>query len=383
MAAIGYPSKKRFSVNYRITADDEAQAICFANDIALEQTLELPESSISDRSLRDVVMGQVLEIRPTEEDPPRFDATISYHLETTGYKIPQLLNVLFGNSSMRNNLKITKLSLPEEFLKHFSGPRYGLEGLRKKMGIYDRPLACTALKPMGAPIKDLAKMAAGYVRGGGDILKDDHGLSDQSYHPFKERVLRCQEAVSQANVTSGNNAIYCPMISGPFDEIEKQVQFAVENDVQGILIAPMLVGFDTMRYLAEQYHVVIIGHPALSGVFYSNTDHGMTPAVLLGSIYRLLGADISIFVNYGGRFPWTKSDCLDLADALREPLGKIKPCFPSPAGGMSVDKVEEMLQTYGKDTVFLISGALIQYAPDMETSTRAFMSKIHQYSKSL
>ena len=383
MTVLGDQSEKRFSVQYRITADDEAQAASFAKDIALEQTLELPESSISDRSLRDAVMGQILNIRLAEEDPPRFDATIAYHFETTGYKIPQFLNVLFGNSSMKNNLKIVKLGLPDEFLKHFSGPRYGIEGLRKKMGIYDRPLACTALKPMGAPIKDLAKMAAGFVRGGGDILKDDHGLADQSYHPFKERVLRCQEAVSQANVKSGNNAIYCPMISGRFDEIEKQVQFAIENDVQGVLIAPMLVGFDTMRYLAEQYNVVIIGHPALSGVFYSNADHGITPAVLLGSIYRLLGADISIFVNYGGRFPWTKADCLDLSEALRGPLGKLKPCFPSPAGGMSVDKVEEMLQTYGKDTVFLISGALIQYAPDMETGTRAFMRKIHQYSRNL
>jgi ribulose-bisphosphate carboxylase large chain len=142
----------------------------------------------------------------------------------------------------------------------------------------------------------------------------------------------------------------------------------------------MLVGFDTMRYLAEQYKVVIIGHPALSGVFYSSANHGITPAVLLGSIYRMIGADISIFVNYGGRFPLTKTDCLDLSEALRAPLGNLRPSFPSPAGGMSVDKVGEMVETYGKDTVFLISGALIEYAADMETSTKVFMEKVHQYS---
>ena len=380
MTPSGNQSKKRFSVKYRITADDEAQATCFARDVALEQTVELPESCISDGSLRDVVMGQVVDIRRAEGDPRRFDATISYHIDTTGYKIPQFLNVLFGNSSMKDNLKIIKLSLPDEFLGHFSGPCHGIEGLRKKMGIYDRPLACTALKPMGATVKDLAKMAAGFVRGGGDIIKDDHGLADQSYHPFRERVLYCQDAVGSANAASGNNAMYCPMISGRFDEIEGQVQFAVDNDVQGVLIAPLLVGFDTMRYLAEQYGIVIIGHPALSGVYYSNPDHGITPAVLLGSIYRLLGADISIFVNYGGRFPMTKADCLDLSAALRGPMGTLKPSFPSPAGGMSVDKVGEMIQAYGEDTVFLISGALIQHAPDMETSTRAFMEKIYQYS---
>jgi ribulose-bisphosphate carboxylase large chain len=383
MAVLGDQSEKRFFVQYRITADDEAQAASFAKNISLEQTVELPESILPDGAVRDVVMGQVHDICRAEGDPRRFDATISYHFDTTGYKIPQFLNVLFGNSSMNDNLKIIKLSLPDEFLRHFTGPHYGIEGLRKKTGIYNRPLACTALKPMGASVKDLAKMAAGFVRGGGDILKDDHGLSDQSYHPFKERVLRCQEAVSQANAQSGNNAIYCPMISGRFDEIEEQVQFALDNDVQGFLIAPLLVGFDTMRYLAERYKVLIIGHPALTGVFYSNADHGITPAVLLGSIFRLLGADISIFVNYGGRFPLTKGDCLDLAEALRSPLGKLRSSFPSPAGGMSVDKVGEMVEIYGKDTVFLISGALIQYAPDMETSTRAFIRKINQYSVDL
>jgi ribulose-bisphosphate carboxylase large chain len=198
--------------------------------------------------------------------------------------LASVLNVLFGNSSMKDNLKIIKISLPDGFLRHFSGPRYGIDGLREKMGIYNRPIAYTALKPMGAPIKKLAKMADGFVLGGGDILKDDHGLSDPSYHPFKERVLRCQEAVSQANARAGNHAIFCPMISGRFDEIEEQVQFAIGNGVQAILIAPMLVGFDTMRYIAEQ-----------------------------------------------------------------------------------------------KDAVLLISGALIQYAPDMETSTRALMEKIHEY----
>jgi ribulose-bisphosphate carboxylase large chain len=62
-------------------------------------------------------------------------------------------------------------------------------------------------------------------------------------------------------------------------------------------------------------------------------------------------------------------------------MGTLIPSFPSPDGGMSVDKVGEMIQAYGEDTVFLISGALIQYAPDMETSTRAFMDKIYQYSE--
>ena len=54
MTALGDQSKNRFFVQYRITADDEAQAACFAKDIALEQTVKLPETSLPDGSLRDV-----------------------------------------------------------------------------------------------------------------------------------------------------------------------------------------------------------------------------------------------------------------------------------------------------------------------------------------
>ena len=368
--------ENRFSVLYRIRAESGRKAEANARDAALEQTVELPESCVPEGYIKDEVMGRVESVTEAVGKKGYYDATISYHCDTTGYQMPQFINVLFGNISMKNNIRLMDMSLPDSFLANFSGPRYGIDGLRKLLGVTDRPIACTALKPMGANVEELAKMADGFVRGGGDIIKDDHGLANQPYHPFEERIVRCQEAVEQANEATGNNCIYCPMISGPFDRIEGQVRYAKRNGVKGVLVPPVLVGFDTARYIAETYKLVVIGHPALSGVFFGNPDHGITPAILLGTIYRMLGVDISIFVNYGGRFQYTREECLELCDALRKPLADMKPAFPSPSGGMNIDNVREMTSTYGKDTVFLISGGLIGYNPDMETSTRAFMDAI-------
>ena len=40
-------------------------------------------------------------------------------------------------------------------------------------------------------------------------------------------------------------------------------------------------------------------------------------------------------------------------------IGKnIKSIFPSPGGGMSMDRVTDMVNTYGKEVIFLIGGAL-------------------------
>jgi ribulose-bisphosphate carboxylase large chain len=141
----------------------------------------------------------------------------------------------------------------------------------------------------------------------------------------------------------------------------------------------MLIGFDTMRYIAETYKLAIIGHPSLAGTFFHTQYHGMTPAVLLGTLYRLLGADISVFPNAGGRFLFTQQECTELADALRKPLGTFPASFPCPAGGMSYDKISILAETYGEDSVLLIGGALMQHSPDPAVSTRVFMDSLRKH----
>jgi ribulose-bisphosphate carboxylase large chain len=102
----------------------------------------------------------------------------------------------------------------------------------------------------------------------------------------------------------------------------------------------------------------------------------MTPAMLLGRLFRVFGADISVFPNAGGRFTFTPKECRDLAIAMQEPLGDVKPGFPSPAGGMSIERIDSMVAAFGHDAVFLIGGALMRHSPDPEVGARAFIGAI-------
>src|SRR5690606_31533630 len=126
-------------------------------------------------------------------------ARISYAVETTGYELTQLLNVVIGNSSIQPGIRVERLELCDSLLATFRGPRFGRQGLRDYLGVHDRPILCTALKPMGLCADDIAKLAYQFALGGIDIIKDDHGLADQSYCPFHERVARAVEAVARAN----------------------------------------------------------------------------------------------------------------------------------------------------------------------------------------
>ena len=366
---------ERFAATYRIAVQDGRDIEAHARDIAFEQTVEVPPDCVPDEILEAGIVGRVESIAELSRD---FEVVISYRCDLTGFSVPQFLNVLFGNISIKRGIKLVGLDFPDSLARALGGPGFGIDGIRHITGVFGRPLACTALKPVGLPVRALAAMAGAYARGGLDLVKEDHGMADVAYHPFRERVARCQEAVASANARTGRNALYFPMISGGFDGIEAQVAYAKELGIRGILTAPFLVGPDSIRVLARRYGMIVMAHPALTGTHFHDPRHGMTPAVLLGTLFRLLGADISVFPNAGGRFSFTPEECLELADALRRPLGALKPAFPAPAGGMTLDSIPAMADSFGPDAVLLIGGALMQHSRDPETGASAFADAIRR-----
>jgi ribulose-bisphosphate carboxylase large chain len=81
------------------------------------------------------------------------------------------------------------LDLGDDILSQFPGPSFGIAGLRDIVGVYDKPLLCTALKPMGKSATELAKIAYYFALGGVDVIKDDHGLSNQPFCPYGNEVM--------------------------------------------------------------------------------------------------------------------------------------------------------------------------------------------------
>ncbi|GAB4359373.1 MAG: 5-methylthioribulose-1-phosphate isomerase [Gammaproteobacteria bacterium] len=368
----------RFIVIYQLTpgAGEDVEAMC--RGIALEQTVEMDADLIGSSQILDDIVGDIRAIDPLAEPGGSYRAEVAYHVSVTAFALPQLLNVLFGNISIKNNIRIVGLRLPETLLARWRGPSHGIAGIRRLVEVEHRPLAVTALKPMGSSPEALARMAEAFARGGGDIVKDDHGLADQSFCPFRERVARCQERVTRAAQATGHPTRYFPNISAPHEELEAQMEFAVEQGVQGVLVSPFLLGLDTVRYLSEKYPVAFMAHPALTGTHFHDRRHGMIPAVLLGTLFRLAGCDLSIYPNRGGRFSFTADECLAINDALREPLGQLAPAFPVPAGGMSLARIPEMTKEYGRDTAYLIGGGLLREDPDLGVATRRFVDAIEK-----
>ncbi|MEI7641304.1 MAG: RuBisCO large subunit C-terminal-like domain-containing protein [bacterium] len=365
-------NNKRFSVHYSLLAKSLKEAKEKAWNICIEQTIEFPYALVKQEYIKHTVVGKIENLKIIKTG--KFLADISYDEKTTGFEFTQFLNVLFGNSSLKPGIRVEKIILSTGLQKLFKGPRFGAAGLRKLTGAYNRPLICSALKPMGLSSNALAVLAYKFALGGVDIIKDDHGLANQSWAPFKERVVKCAAAVKKANKETISNTLYAPNITSDFKNILSRARFAKKAGAGALVLSPGLSGFDIVRELANDNTIKLplLLHPAFLGGFTSSPDSGISHAALYGQLARLAGADISIFPNFGGRFSFSKAECKSITEGCKIKMGTIKNNLPGPGGGMSLDTIKTMKQFYGNNVIFLIGGGLFADGTDITSSVKKF-----------
>jgi ribulose-bisphosphate carboxylase large chain len=372
----------RFSAVYRLEAGDEQTARSMAEDICVEQTVEFPFSLLPPGAVPRELTGRVEAIEKIEKNEKehggRYLAVISFADEIASGEFTQFLNVIFGNISIKRGIQLAGIRPDRAIFEFLPGPRFGVSGIREIVGVPDRPLLFSALKPMGLSAADMARLAGQFAEGGIDIVKDDHGLTNQVFAPFEERVSRCVDAVRTANAKSGRRSIYVPNVTAPSGQVLERALRARELGAGGVLVTPGLVGLDTMRALAgPEIDLPVFAHPAFIGSYAVNPQ-GIAPHVLFGTLMRLAGADVSIFPNYGGRFPLSREECLATARAGREEPGPLRPIFPAPAGGMELANVEEIIRSYGGDLLVLIGGGLFRGGTDIVLNCRRFLSEVER-----
>jgi ribulose-bisphosphate carboxylase large chain len=339
-----------------------------AGAIALEQSVELPLSAVDDDFVRSEIVGRVEAIDEVESG--RYEVRIALAAETVGEDAGQLINMLFGNTSLHEDVVLHDVEFPRELLQIFAGPHHGLHGLRRRVGAGVRALTSSALKPQGLPPKKLADLARRFAEGGIDYVKDDHGLADQAYSPFAARV----EAIAATLRGLGGPTRYVPSLAGDLDQMRAQVAMAREAGLDTVMAAPMIMGLANFhRLVRDNPDFAFLAHPTLAGA------SRIAPALLLGKLFRMIGADAVIFPNHGGRFGYSPDTCRRIAQTALQAQADLRPAVPVPAGGMSTDRVGEMLDFYRADVMLLIGGGLLSAREKLVAETRAFVAAVQDY----
>ncbi len=242
--------------------------------------------------------------------------------------------------------------------------------------MHGRAFTGSALKPQGLPSDRLARLAERFARGGLDFVKDDHGLADQRYSPFAERVRACAAAVARGARSTGHPTRYVPSLTGSLDELRRQARLSREEGLDCVMVAPMVAGFSAIQALVKDFpDLAFFAHPSLGGL-------RIAPDLLVGKLFRLIGADAVIFPSFGGRFGYSPGMCRSLADHARSPDPALRPALPVAAGGMTIDRTPEILDFYGPDTMLLIGGNLLLARERITDAAEAFARAVadHQWT---
>jgi ribulose-bisphosphate carboxylase large chain len=357
----------RFTVTYHVRSsatdiDGRAQAI------AVEQSVEMPLAGIEDETVLADIVGAVEGI--SDIGGGVFSVRIGLATATVGQDAGQLLNMVFGNTSLHDDVVLKDIAVPEMFVHMFGGPRHGIEALRFRLKLHGRAMTGSALKPQGLAADDLAVLAEKLACGGLDFIKDDHGLADQRYSHFAERVRACAAGVARGVQVTGHPTRYIPSLTGNLDQLRMQAGVVRDAGLDCVMLAPMVCGFPAMQAMVHDFpDMAFFAHPSMGGAAR------IAPELLIGKLFKLLGADAVIFPSFGGRFGYSRETCRALADHARGVGDGMKGALPVPAGGMTVERSREILDFYGEDTMLLIGGNLLiardRITEETERFTRA------------
>ena len=180
-----------------------------------------------------------------------------------GEQLPMLLTAVIGNLSMGGQIKLVDIRLPKKYVRGFKGPKFGIDGIRKLLGVPRRPLLNNMVKPctgyrleLGAELFKLAAL------GGCDIVKDDELIADASFNSALGRVKRYMEIERQVYEEKGERTLYTVNISDKVPKVFKNARRAVELGANAIMVNYVAVGLPVLQALAEDksINVPILGH---------------------------------------------------------------------------------------------------------------------------
>ena len=366
--------RDRFTVTYHVRCP-AAEVEARAQGIAVEQSVEMPLAAITDQGILSDIVGSVEGI--ADLGSGMFEVRIGLATATVGGDAGQLLNMVFGNTSLHEDVVLVDVVPPESLKAVLGGPRHDVTALRRQLGLPDRALTGSALKPQGLPAERLALLAERLARGGLDFVKDDHGLADQDYARFADRLTACAAGVARGGRSTGHPTRYIPSITGDLTQMRRQIELAQEVGVDCVMVAPMICGFPAMQTLRRSYpQVTFFAHPSMAGAAR------ISPALLIGGLFRLIGADAVIFPSFGGRFGYSAATCRDLTRRARCSTDGLRAALPVPAGGLSLQRIGEVLDFYGPDTMLLIGGSLLMAGEQVTAEAERFVRQVADHLSS-
>jgi ribulose-bisphosphate carboxylase large chain len=306
---------------------------------------------------------------------------LAYPLEH--FEMNNLLQIL---ASIRGNiyglseleaLKFLDIVLPKKLQRQFKGPRFGLEGVRSRVGTDKkrRPHIGTIVKPkVGLAPLEWAQVAYESYLGGVDFVKDDENLVNQDFCPWDERVRAVLDVIDKVKDETGRVVIYSPNITGSYSQMIGRMDKLKDMGWDIAMLDVYMIGYSALIDIVKELgnagfiiHAHRAGHTAETrgrfGVEYN----------VFAKLWRLIGVDqlhtgtgvgkmegAPLLINgYGKIVRDTRiEENLHLLRLGYDWDPSIKPIMPVASGGLDSGKVDALMEIYGPDVVIQAGGGV-------------------------
>ncbi len=300
---------------------------------------------------------------------------IAWPFDNIGPDITALMAALAGNLyelGPMSGIKLIDVEIPNEFMRHYRGPKHGIQGTRDLCGVKARPIIGTIIKPsVGLSPDQTADQVRTLVAAGLDFIKDDELMASPPYSPFVKRVEAVMKVLNDHAQKSGKKPMYAFNLTGEMDEMLRRHDFVLKMGGTCVMVNINWVGIPALLALSSHAQIPIHGHRNFWGALNRHPLLGMefTP---YQKIMSICGVD-QLHTN-GIRNKFCERD--------ESVIRSIKACLHPENGGFQVMPVissgqwaEQALDTYrviqSLDLMYLCGGGITAHPGGMAAGVRS------------
>lgn len=292
---------------------------------------------------------------------------LSYPLENIGTSLPNLLTMVAGNLFVLRELsgvRLIDLSIPAEFVAAQPGPQFGIEGTRDMVGVRDRPIIGTIIKPsVGLSPAETGELVETLVDAGVDFIKDDELIASPPYSRVEDRVEAVMDVINRHEEKTGQTVLYACNITGDVDEMLQRYEAVKEAGGNCLMVSLRSVGLAGVKRLREESDLPIHGHRNGWGALSRCPQLGFSYEAWQ-KFWRLAGVDHLHVSGIRSKFSESDESVISSARECQTPMASEEPAMPVFSSGQWADQAPDTYEALGNTDLMYLAGGGILGHPD-------------------
>lgn len=300
---------------------------------------------------------------------------IAFPLDNVGLNLPTVLAMVCGNLfelAELSGCKLLDLELPEQFASRYPGPRFGIEGTRRLIGVAKRPLLGTIIKPsVGLSPAQTAVMVRQLGLAGIDFIKDDELMANPPHSPLAERVACIMKEIQRLADESGRKIMYAFNITDEIDAMRRHHDLVAESGGTCVMASINHVGLTGMSALRTSSQLPIHGHRNGWGMLTRHPALGIE-FTAYQKLWRAVGVD-HLHVNGLQNKFWEPDDSVvQSIKAMQQPLWGGYQALPVISSGQwGGQAIETYRRIASQDILYLAGGGIAAHPLGPAAGVRA------------